>query len=323
MNWKKLALGAAMVGAVGCGNTTTNPGTDGGPPPPGDAGPPMAPVTYVVGAISTGSALPLLPTGQSYGFDLDMMNGGNAALPCTGAADYTSPVTNAMGVDNQLGTVLPTLGSMLGADGADGAIRDQILQGKLLLLVTVSDVNSYANDDSVNVQLRLGAVPAMGTPMMNTECPMHSDMTSCLGDAAHSCNWDSTMMACSGLAASQSFMATTMLSSTMGTITNGRLSVTADTLPLMFTVSGSTISLVLRSVHMGGHISADGITAGEIGASVTVDDVVSLAMMFIMGVDRATVESLAMPDLQPDAMGVHCNSISAGLGFSAVPATVM
>jgi hypothetical protein len=317
MNWKNLALGAAMVGAVGCGGGTTNPGTDGGPPPE-DGGAPQT-VTYVIGSINTGSTL---PSGQAFGFDLDMMNGGNAAQACTGAADFTSPVTNAMGVDNQLSTVLPTLGSMLGADGADGAIRDQIMAGKLLLVLEVSDINSFNNDDSVQVHVRLGQVPAMGTPMTSAACTAHTDMTSCAGDAANACNWNSTMSACQGLASGQTFMTMTDLGTQMGTIASGRLSVTTAMLPLMFTASGTTISLVLRDVHIGGRITATGMTGGEFGASVLVDDVVTLAMMFITGVDRATVESLAMPDLQPDATGAHCNAISAGLGFSAVTATI-
>jgi hypothetical protein len=184
---------------------------------------------------------------------------------------------------------------MMITGGVNGAIQEQIQGGTLLLVFEVSDINSFTTDSSVMVHIALGAIPTGATIMTEG----------------------------TGLAAGQTFTEMMSLGTVMGSITAGRLSAETPTLPLAFDVMGSAITLTLRNVVIGGRISdAGGLTQGEFGAIVAVDDVVTLAMMFLMGVDRATVEALAMPDIDPDATGEHCDSISAGLGFESVSATL-
>jgi hypothetical protein len=188
MNWKTLALCAVVAGVTvsgGCGgpNNTADTGpvmTDGGA---------AQTRTYVIGMIDTDTD----DTSQAYGFDLDsMMDGGATASGCTSAPDFTSPITGDTAVDNQLVNALSILGSMLGADGPNGAIRDQIEAGKILLMLEVSDINSFDNDSAVMVHAVLGQVQPQGPG-----CSAHTDMSSCMGDSANMCEF--TAAACSGM----------------------------------------------------------------------------------------------------------------------------
>jgi hypothetical protein len=302
MNWKLLVTSAALTGSalVGCNTPAAGPVCGNTMCETGettascavDCPAPMT-RTYVVSTIDTSTP----PGGtMAYGFDLDDSVGGIAGQACTSAPDFTSSVTGDEGVDNQLSTVLPTLDMQIGEGGVNGAIQEQIQGGTLLLVFEVSEINSFANDTSVMVHIALGAVPTGAT----------------------------IQTAGTGLAADQTFTEMMDLGTVSGSITAGRLRAETPTLPLSFAVMGANVTLTLRQVVVGGSISdAGGFTHGEFGAVVSVDDVVSLAMMFLPGTDRATVEALVMPDIDPaDAAGEHCDSISAGLGFESVEATL-
>lgn len=184
MNWKTLALGLALAGLTinGCGG--------GGTPPAGDAGSDTGPAmtrTYVLGLIDTDTDDPA----QAYGFNLDGMMDGGAMTGCTAAMDFTSPVTGDTAVDNQLVNALSLLGSMLGPDGPNGAIRDQIEGGKILLMLEVGDINSFTSDSAVTVHAVLGQVQPEGPA-----CVAHADQASCEGDMTNMCAF--TAGSCSG-----------------------------------------------------------------------------------------------------------------------------
>ncbi len=303
MNWKLLVTSLALSGAaiVGCGGGAVTPMACGNgmcdmgetnATCPADCAAPME-RTFVISTIDTGENN--MDTTMAYGFDLDGTDGGMPGLACTTAPDFISLETGAAGVDNQLSTVIPVLGTMVGPNGVNGAIQEQIQGGTLLLVFQVGDINSFNNDSSVSVRIALGAVPTGATLAT---------------DGA-------------GLAADQTFTQMMDLGTVTGSIRAGRLSAMTATLPLSFTVMAAPITLTLRDVIVGGRITATGFTNGEFGAVVLVDDVVTLAAMFLPGTDRATVEALAMPDIDPaDATGSSCNAISAGLGFSTVSATL-
>ena len=365
MNWKTLALCSAMagIGMVGCGTTAAtpdsgmNPGTDANTQT--DANTPAQTVAYVIGAINTDGDPDATGT-LAYGFDLDGMMDGPAGT-CQDAADYMSPVTGDTAVDNQLVNALGLLGSQLGADGADGAIRDQIEAGKILLILEVSDINSFTDDSSVQVRAVLGQVQpdgpschthtaeadctgdtanacewtaaASGTggtcatttpPTASAACAAITDPATCSGDQAHACNWSDTNSACSGIEAGQTFAVLQQLDSVTGSIAGGRLTAVTSMLPLHFEASGMAIDLVLREVHFGGRISATGITGGEFGAKVLVDDIVTLATnLGLPNITRETIEGVVPPDLDPQtADPTVCDSISAGMGFAAITATL-
>ncbi len=365
MNWKTLALCSAMAGtSIAAGCSTPAPATDAGTGGGNDTG--MAEdggaaqtVTYVIGAINTDGDIDGTQT-QAYGFDLDGMMDGPAGT-CQDAADYISPVTGDTAVDNQLVGALGLLGSQLGDDGADGAIRDQIQAGKILLILQVSDINSFNTDDSVQVRAVLGQVQPEGPgchahtvegdctadtanacewtaassgtggtcatttpPTASTACPAHTDADSCIGDQANACNWSPSTSVCSGIAAGQTFAVLQQLDSVTGSISGGRLTAVTSQLPLHFEASGMAIDLVLREVHFGGRITANGITGGEFGAKVLVDDIVTLATnLGLPNITRETIAGVVPPDLDPTAADpMVCDSISAGMGFAAITANL-
>ncbi len=230
----------------------------------------------------------------TFGFDLDGVPDGREGLPCTTAPDFISVVTGQHGVDNQLGTVLPIIGQML-PNGVNGAIQEDIQRGALLYIIEVTGIANFTNDPFVAVHGVMGR-PLPGTPVVT--------------DGA-------------GLAPGQTFGILIDLGTVAGAITDARLSVSALQLPLSFTANGVSLLMTIRDLVIGGHLSETGeLTQGEIGGSVSVEDAVVLGSTFFAGIDRATIEAIAMPDLDPDATGDHCASISAGLGFEAVSATL-
>ncbi len=226
----------------------------------------------------------------AFGFDLDGMVDGTAGLPCTAAPDFTSSVTGDVGVDNQFSTIFPTLGTML-PGGIDGAFQEQIQSGALLLVVEVSRIDSFTSDPFVIVHLARATLPSSATIVLDGP----------------------------GLAAGQTFVETTDLGVFVGSITAGRLGARSDaTVPISF---GFGPALAVRNLVLGARLSdTGGLTEGELGGLVSVDDLVTSIMTVIDGVDRATIEALTQPDVDPDSTGEHCDSISLGLGVQAVRA---
>ena len=354
MNWKTLALGSAMAGfaMVGCGTSSPPGGTDSGTPM-GDMGTTMPPEThtYVIGMIDTQTD----NVDDAYGFNLDGMDGGPAGT-CQDIMDYTSPVTGAAGVDNQLSYLAPTLDGLLGGDGVNGAIRDQIQAGSVLLMLEVSDINSFNNDSAIRVHAVLGQVSPEGaacmahadmasctgdtanmcswtaassgtggtcstdaTPTASTACPGHADQASCEGDQMNACNWSAMASACSGIAGGQTFAMLTDLGTVNGSITGGQISAITDTLPLSFAAMGQTITLTLHSVQFGGHITATNITNGEFGAQILIAELMQVVADLGFSID---VTSFVSPDLMPNADGSTCAALSAGMGYAAISATL-
>lgn len=282
MNWKKnalVALAALALGACGDPGTPVDDPTDG------------ARVTYIV---STADVPEVDSMDRAPGFDLDGAPGTGATDACTDEIDYTSPVTGATQVDNQLSAnVISLVGDML-MDGVSGAIEEQIAAGSFLLMMEVTDIDDYTTDGSVSVRLILGALPA-GTMM-------------------------ATVGADGRLTAGQTFTSMTVLATIADAeIRAGRIEVQADSLPLSLNVMDMDLTLTLRQARIAADISATGLSGGEIGAQLSVGDIVTLATMFGLGVSEDTIRMVARPDLDPDGSGV-CQAISAGLTFEATTA---
>jgi hypothetical protein len=285
MNWKKnaqLALSISALGMVGCGPTEMMM-----------VDPPGGPVyTYIVNTADVPEAD--MTTGRIAGFNLDGVDSTGASERCDDAPDFVSSVTGTSGVDNQLGgNVIGLLGDMLGAGGVQGAVREQIASGAFLLLFEVSDVDSFNNDPSVSVRLLLGGFS--GTIMLD-------------GDGL--------------VAPGQTFTSMRVLATIpSAAIVGGRLSIEAPSLPLTLDVDGNSITLNLVQARVGGTISATGMTDGEIGAQISVAEIVTLGEMLAPGtITEDLVRSVALPDLAPNADGTQCEAISAGLTFGATTA---
>lgn len=284
MDWKKLALcGAMTVGSfslVACGGTT-----DGG----------MDPVTrtYVVSTISIPEAT---TDGRAAGFNLDGMVTDGSGTDCVGASpDYISTNDMEPGTDNGLATLVPTLAMLLGGGSLDATIQEQITEGSLILLMEVSDINSYNNDTSVSVQLFLGEVPGGGAPMTSG----------------------------SGLAPGQTFTSTMALGSPVtGAIESGRLRVTTPLLMLNIATDDFTVGLPIRMAQVRANITETGLTNGAIGGGLNVEDLAVAAEMIMAGLGD-TVRSVlgGVADLNPTADPMVCDSLSVGILFTGVEAT--
>jgi hypothetical protein len=260
-----------------------------------------------------------------------------------------------MGVDNALAMLAPTLDGLLMGDGLSGTIRDQIEAGKVLLILEVSDINSYVTDSSISVHAVLGQMPAgvachahtdmagcaadtanmcsftagaMGAagtcattaaPQVSAMCAAHTDAASCSGDHANACNWGAMANACSGIASGQTFAMLSDLGTVTGSITNGQISATTSMLPLSFSAMGHVITLTLHNVQFGGRITATGIANGEFGAKISVAELQATVDQLGLGVQIST---FVTPDLSLTGNSPPCDAISAGMEYDAIAATV-
>ena len=322
MRCNTLVLGCAVaaLSIAGCAIDHTLEAGDGGPLPrdAGDrgvdgSGVPAAAHTYVVGLILTATN----DGATAYGFDVDHMHDGMPGS-CTDAADFVDPydATNSS-VDNQMSTALPTLGGMLGPDGADGAIRDQIESGAFLLVLEVAGIDSFLDDPAVTVHVVLARTQTAARPSVSTVCAAHADSASCTGDVPNACAWSISALACSGIASGQTFRTQMDLGTAAGSIANGRLAAVLDVLPLTL----GRIVLPLHTAHVIGRITPTTLT-GELGGSVLVSDIIATVAALGLMIDLGTLESFFSPDLAPNAGGSHCAAVSAGLGYTAIAATL-
>jgi hypothetical protein len=110
---------------------------------------------------------------------------------------------------------------------------------------------------------------------------------------------------------------TAELESTTGRIEQGRLLVALTALELPF---GERLGArVVERVQIGAQLSQGELTDGEIGGALSMATVDAVVASLVEGVDRTTTEALAQPDLDPDADGMHCGSLSLGVTFEAEP----
>lgn len=303
MKLNKLAWCGVMAGslaAVGCGGGGggTDSGTGGGQDAPA-----MAPVstTYIVDTIT----IPAAPTGpmmnQAPGFNLDgkvSVEGGTGN--CEDAiGDYTSP-SGETGIDNQLvGVLISTLQGFISDLDVQAQVNDQIASGSLILAIRVNDINSYTSDDSVTLDLFL---------VKQADCTM--DTCPVTGSIMSGQDWVQRAMP--------------LAMALPATIEGGTLTGNVSALPLSFEASGETITLTIRDATVGGDITATGMTNAAIGGELRIDDVVMLAEMIMPGIGETARGLLVMyADLSPQSADpLTCDSISAGLAFTAVTGNI-
>lgn len=299
MNWKTLALSGVALGSMmlgGCpgGGGGTDSGMGGGTDSPMVTAPVSQ--TYIVGAIN----IPNGPDAMNRvpGFNLDGMNSDGSGTGCVGLTpDFTS-TTGEAGTDNQFVGMLVgliTTGAML---DVQAAVSDQIANGSLLLAMRVNDINSFTADSSVTLELFL---------VKQGDCTMDT------------CAVTGGVMAGQAWRQRAASLTPTPL---MASITGGQLRGSVPALPLSFRASGRDIALTIRNAQVGAGISMTGLTNGAIGGSLRVQDILDLAEMIMPGIG-ATVAPIIRQnaDLDPmTGMPNSCDSISAGLGFTAVPA---
>jgi hypothetical protein len=303
----------ALLLAVGCGDD------DGATPDSGvttvDSGAPEEPCqsgtcmeyVFVASTADIGQATAAMPN-VAPGFNLD----DRVSTPVTGGgsddpqgcfrADFTSPPPDSeMGVDNQLGPIVTAIGS--GFD-ISGSIQENIADGGLLLLMKITDVDDTTTDGNVGFSLVLGELQA------GVEAPMVDAMGRLTGGQTF--DIDSRSLG-AGM---------TPLVSGRGRIINGRMRVGPVDIMINFTVSDMPIALAIRDAQVRATFSGtDALETGVIGGSLRISEVApTLAMA--ADLDQAIVEAAlnGQSDLDPNADGSACASVSVALTFAAVEA---
>lgn len=304
MSLRRMTLGLLIAGslaAVGCGDDDGATPTDGGSTPT-DGGMAESRV-YVLNTLDVGQADPAGDPNIVPGFDLDMHNTTTMSDPMgCGFVDFTSGAPdNVMGVDNQLG---PILAGIAGSVDVPGAIRDNINDGTVLIIVEVTGINSFMNDDSITLNLYRGLLPpGVAMPMLGADMLLSPGQTFDVD--------------------TRSFMAdgTTPLVRAGGRIVNGRLQAGPTDFMLNVDVMSMPLSLNIRNSQIRFNITASsGINTGILGGALRVSEVVSAVAVFAPDL-RMTIETIlaGQADLEPDGMGV-CQAVSLGLIFAGVPA---
>lgn len=296
MDWKKLALCAAMAGTtVACG---------------GGGGDGMDPVTrrYVVSVIE----IPEADGTTAVGFNLDDMVSTGEGTTCVELTpDYTSiNDPGEDGVDNALASLVPQLGMLLGdscpagtpaAECLSALLSQQIAEGSVLLVMEVRDINSYANDDSIALQLYLGKVPGCDDTMPETCAPMLEGST---------------------LAPGQDFELTAVGSVVDGSITNGRMTANTPSLTISINTMDLMLDLILRNAEVRANITEGSLTNGAIGGSLRVQDIADAAEAIMPGLGMTVMSVLSgIADMEPQSADpTTCDALSAGIRFQAVEA---
>jgi hypothetical protein len=314
MDYWKFTLGlvvAASLGAYGCGGgdgdskplvtgTTVLAGADGvlGTDDDVTVENPEGTRTYVLGYLNIGQAAPDGDPNIVPGFNLDNRISNEDDPDGCFHLDFTSPPPdNETGVDNQLGPILASVGSSL---DIEGTIAENIADGSLLILITVSEINDFTNDGDVHVALELGTMEGTGATMPTVD----------------------TM---GNLTAGQKFnvnRASEGLVELSGQIVAGRLRAGPVDIILSLPIMGASLMLNIRSAQMRFNIAEAEVDTGVIGGELNVDETVNAIVMVAPedipeSLARSILEGQA--DLQPDEMG-DCQAVSVGLVFEGVGA---
>lgn len=261
--------------------------------------------TYVISALT----VPDGSDGNAAGFNLDGLNSGDVYEGDTCAEqqiDYGSTTDpDQVGVDNSLIEVLGAVGAAVGDFDVNESLREQITSGSLLLLLEVSGIDSFRYDDAVSVQIRLGAVPAgatLGVTGGVLDAGQAYDVAMELGAAVN------------------------------GDIYDGRVRVTAQMLNINITLDGMSLELRISSPQIRFDISETGLTNGQIGGTVTLDDLIEAAQEIeavqeFCGTDPecGTVRELlgGFADITPSADDPEtCEALSVGIAFDGTTATI-
>jgi hypothetical protein len=228
------------------------------------------------------------PLGHLVGFDLDALPGTGAGMRCDDALDFVSPISGATDVDNQLAaSVLPDRPDVRALFEAEAAA------GRTLLVLEVADIDSFTRDESIAVRVisaRLG--PGTEAPLLEGG-RLSSEQTFVMGSVV-------TLV-------------------TEARIVNHRLEMRADALPLSLSIGApaSPVSFTMRDAVLSATIDAFGLHDGELGARISVADLVALASAFDTAATEETIRAALSPDLSPNADGTECDGVSAGLTFEA------
>jgi len=254
---------------------------------------------YVINTLNIGQPEPGGDPDVVPGFNLDgRVSGEDDSFGCFHPDFRSGPPDNEVGVDNQLGPILSSIGMSI---DIEGEITMNINDGTLLIVAEVSGVDDLMNDDCVTLNLMLGTMEGLSvmTPMLGADGLLAPGQTF---------NIDSRSV---GLVTSQ------------GEIRNGRLRSGPVDINLSLPVQGMTLVLNIRQALVRFNVAAATLQSGLIGGALNTEETVS-AIVAIAPDDipeslaRSILEGQA--DLEPTGVAGACQAVSVGLVFDAVEA---
>ncbi len=280
-----------------------------------------ATMTFVVNTLSIPEAT---SDGVAAGFNLDGLDSGMGSdapdATCEEIQpDFTSGTDpNQVGVDNALQGLVSALSAIAG--NLDDTLAMQIASGSVLLMIEVTGIDSLTYDSAVQIQLFRGSVTGGSGDACTTDTDCTTAGETCHGTACQ----PAPMIGSDGLlAADQTFGTIQNLGDPVpGDIFAGRLRAVTPGLSLSITASGQTIELMVRNPEVRFNIAADGLTEGNIGGVLKVDDLAMAAGMIDMSYS-SLVHSYAdgIADINPTADDpATCDSLSVGILFGATTA---
>lgn len=224
--------------------------------------------------------------GRTVGFDLDGAPGTGGAR-CDDAVDFTSSITGAPDVDNQL-AAHPS--AIIDATDLSTLVESQIAAGELLVVLEVSDIDSYDDDPSVSVRLMTATLPR-DTPM--------------------------AMVGADGrLTQGQTFFpGTTIATFPEAAIVDSRLELSFERLPLSLFLGPGASALTLEGARLSAEVRPTDLVHGELGGAIPVADLVAFTEALGSPLTEAEIRAAFLPDLDPSADGATCGAISAGFSF--------
>ncbi len=300
-----LAILLAMMGACSDPEPTLDAGPDAGEDAGPDAGEdagedasddssePSPTYTFVLDSIGVP---PTAAGGQAPGFDLDDQAthsiGGDACQDRH--LDFISP-TGQPGVDNQfVGSVIDIVRDFVPSFSPQRALQAEMQRGRLLLGVRLRDVDDLVNDDDIALDL----IVVRPSSCEEDLCPLTTSIAATEGWRVH--NEDVT-------------------SEVRGSISNGRLMVYAETLPVSFPVDDILVDLTIHHASFAADITSAGLRNGAFGGAVEIEETVALANSLRSGTGglvRATLQNSADVEIEEE-----CNGLSIGAAFAGVSAT--
>lgn len=235
--------------------------------------------TYLVSLVDT------CPGTSIEAFDLDGRVSTGSTMACDDTEDATSR-GGVPGIDHHLGGICslePTLEERL------AFVLEQIASGEYLLLIEVSDIDSFSDDASVGVRMFLGR--AEGAVLTEDGTAVPGQTFAPRGDE---------------------------LANVDGAITEGTLTFESPSFPVTFTGTARPLTFTLLDARVRAHITDGMLAEGEVGGHVTVAELVAFGEK---GVTEEAIREIRLADLDPDPEDdTVCRAISAGFAFEAVHA---
>lgn len=100
--------------------------------------------------------------GVAEGFDLDGAVSEAGEMESCGHADLVDP-DGRMGIDNQLAKIWPALEPLVG-EAVEGLLQGAINEGRMLIMIELSELDDMKNDDDVTLSVYAGSLdPEIGT----------------------------------------------------------------------------------------------------------------------------------------------------------------